>query len=177
MAQDFAKRSAAQSPTSSGGTKITWFASGMLVGVFVSFLFYLWQFVPEDVAAIADKPISQIVSDKEIVEMDYDFYDLFPSAEVPIVEEYNNDGKKVRVEEDFAYLLQAGSFRSKDDADRLRGELILQGLEAFTKEVEQASGVWHRVLVGPFDSKLLLNRTRTTLAAADIETIQLRVKR
>jgi len=73
--------------------------------------------------------------------------------------------------------LQAGSFRSKDDADRLRGELILQGLEAFTKEVEQTSGIWHRVMVGPFDSKLQLNRTRTKLAAADIETIQLRVKR
>jgi len=177
MAQDFAKRAAAQPPTSSGGTKIAWFASGMLVGVFVSFLFYLWQFVPEDIAATADKPIAQIISDKEIVEMDYDFYDLFPSAEVPVVEEYNNDGKKVQVVEDFAYLLQAGSFRSKDDADRLRGELILQGLEAFTKEVEQTSGIWHRVMVGPFDSKLQLNRTRTKLAAADIETIQLRVKR
>lgn len=177
MAQDFAKHAAAQPPTSSGGAKIAWFASGMLVGVFVSFLFYLWQFVPEDPAAIADKPTAQIISDKEIVEMDYDFYDLFPSAEVPIVEEYNNKGKKAQVEEDYAYLLQAGSFRSKDDADRLRGELILQGFEVFTKKVEQASGVWHRVLVGPFDSKLLVNRTRNTLAAADIETIQLRVKR
>lgn len=177
MAQDFAKRAPASQPSVSGGSKITWFASGMLVGVFVSFLFYLWQFVPEDPAAAADKPTAQVISDKEIVEMDYDFYDLFPSAEVPIVEEYNSTGKKVRVEEDYAYLLQAGSFRSQDDADRLRGELILQGFEAFTKEVEQASGVWHRVMVGPFETKLQLNRTRTTLAAADIETIQLRVKR
>jgi len=180
MAKDFAKRAATHAPTnngSGGGVKITWFASGMLAGVFVSFLFYLWQFVPEDHAAAVDKPTAQVISDKEIVEMDYDFYDLFPSAEVPIVEEYTTSGEKVVVEEDFDYWLQAGSFRNKEDADRLRGSLILQGLEVFVRPVEQASGGWHRVMVGPFDTKLELNRTRNTLAEANIESIQLRVKR
>jgi len=32
-------------------------------------------------------------------------------------------------------------------------------------------------MVGPFDTKLELNRTRNTLAEANIESIQLRVKR
>jgi len=180
MAKDFAKRTAAHEPannSSSGGAKITWFASGMLVGIFVSFLFYLWQFVPEDLAAGVDKPTAQLISDKEIIEMDYDFYDLFPSAEVPIVEEYTSSGEKVVVEEDYAYLLQAGSFRNKEDADRLRGELILQGLEVFVRPVEQANGGWHRVMVGPFDTKLELNRTRNILAEANIESMQIRIKR
>jgi cell division protein FtsN len=180
MAKDFAKRTATPAPADSnggGGVKIAWFASGMLVGVFASFLFYLWQFVPADPSAGADTPTAQVISDKEIIEMDYDFYDLFPSAEVPVVEEYSASGKKVVVEEEFAYLLQAGSFRKKEDADRLRGELILQGLDVFVRSVEQSSGAWHRVMVGPFDTKLALNRTRNILAEADIESIQLRVKR
>lgn len=180
MPKDFAKRAATQAPTinsSGGGVKITWFASGMLAGVFVSFLFYLWQFVPEDPTAAADKPTANVISDKEIVEMDYDFYGIFPSVEVPIIEEYTTSGKKVVVEDDFAYLLQAGSFRNKEDADRLRGELILQGLEVVVRPVEQASGEWHRVMVGPFDTTLALNRTRNILAEANIASIPLRVER
>ncbi|MFT7243015.1 MAG: cell division protein FtsN [Candidatus Azotimanducaceae bacterium] len=180
MPKDFAKRAATQEPantSSGGGVKIAWFASGMLVGMFVSFLFYLWQFVPEDPSAKADKPTAQIISDKKIIEMDYDFYDLFPSAEVPIVEEYTTSGEKVVVEEDLAYLLQAGSFRNKEDAERLRGELILQGLEVFVRTVEQANGGWHRVMVGPFDTKLELTRTRNVLAEANIESIPIQLKR
>jgi hypothetical protein len=177
MPQDFAKRTPAAAPSSGGGSRFAWFSSGLFVGVFVSFLFYLWQFVPEDQAAAADKPTATVISDKKIIEMDYDFYDLFPSAEVPVVEEYNTTGEKVTVTEDYAYLLQAGSFRSKDDADRLRAELILQGMVVFTKEVEHASGTWHRVLVGPFDSERPMTRARRALAEANIETITLRVKR
>ena len=177
MPQDFAKRTPASATEQGGGNRFAWFFSGVLVGGFASFLVYLWQFVPEDQAANAEKPTAQVISDKKIIEMDYDFYDLFPSAEVPVVEEYNASGKKVAVKEDYAYILQAGSFRSKDDADRLRAELILQGMVVFTKEVEQASGTWHRVLVGPFDSELPMTRARRALAEADIETITLRVKR
>lgn len=177
MPQDYAKRSSAAAPPSGSGNKIAWFSSGILVGMFVSFLFYLWQFVPKDVTAAADKPTAEVISDKKIVEMDYDFYDLFPSAEVPVVEEYNNAGKKVTVKEDYAYLLQAGSFRAAEDAEHLRAELILQGMTVFTKEVEQASGTWHRVLVGPFESELNMTRARRALAEAKIESITLRVKR
>ena len=177
MPQDFAKRPPLQAPSAGGGVKFAWFGSGILVGVFGSFLFYLWQFVPEDTAAAADKPTASIISSQEIVEMDYDFYDLFPTAEVPIVEEYSSTGEKVIAPENYAYLLQAGSFRSREDADRLRAQLILRGLEVFVKEVEQASGIWHRVMVGPLDSELLLNRTRNSLAEANIETIKLRIKR
>ena len=177
MPQDYAKRAPAAAAPASGGNKIAWFSSGLLVGMFASFLFYLWQFVPEDKTVAADKPTAQVISDKEIVEMDYDFYDLFPKAEVPVVEEYNNSGEKVAVEEDYAYLLQAGSFRDREDANRLRGELILQGMVVFIKEVEQASGTWHRVMVGPFDSKRMMTRARNSLAEANIESITLRVKR
>jgi cell division protein FtsN len=176
MPQDFAKRKAPAEPAQTGSGKAAWFFTGLLLGMFISFLFYLWQFVPEDEAVAADKPTSDVIKDQKVLEIDYDFYDLFPKAEVPIVEEYDQSGKKVVAEDHYAYLLQAGSFKAREDADRLRAELILQGHEAMIKEVENAKGVWHRVIIGPFDNKRDLTRARNRLAEANIESLQLRVK-
>lgn len=177
MPQDFAKRKNTAEPEARGAGNVTWFFTGLIIGVFGSFLFYLWHFVPEDQSVAADKPTSDVIADKQVLEIDYDFYDLFPTAEVPIVEEYDQSGNKVLAEDNYAYLLQAGSFKAREDADRLRAELILQGHEAMIKEVENAKGVWHRVIVGPFDTERNLTRARNRLAEANIESIQLRVKR
>lgn len=176
MPQDFAKRKSDPAPEPKGSGNATWFFLGLTLGIFVSFLVYLWQVVPEDPAVAADKPTSDVIADQKILEIDYSFYDLFPSAEVPIVEEYDQAGNKVVAEPQYAYVLQAGSFRAREDADRLRAQLILQGHEVVITEVENAKGVWHRVIVGPFSSKRDLTRARNRLAEADIESIQRRAK-
>lgn len=157
--------------------KITWFMAGLFIGIFSSFLFYLWQFVPEDQSVAADKPTSDVIADKQVIEIDYDFYDLFPTAEVPVVEEFDESGEKVAAQDNYSYLLQAGSFKSKDDANRMRAELILRGHEVNIKEIEYQDQAWHRVIVGPFDTELLMTRARNDLAEANIESIQQRIKR
>ncbi len=177
MPQDFAKRSNNPEPAVARSGNLTWFLMGLAIGVFGSFLFYLWQFVPEDQTVAADKPTSDVINDQQVLEIDYDFYDLFPTAVVPIVEEYDQSGERVPAEDNYAYLLQAGSFKAREDADRLRAQIILRGHEAVIKQVEQASGTWHRVIVGPFDSELNLTRAKTNLAEANIETLKKRVKR
>jgi cell division protein FtsN len=102
------------------------------------------------------------------------FYEIFPKNEVPI-EEYTPEGKKVVVKQNYSYALQAGSFRNPADADRLRAKLILMGLQVIIQPVEQQDSVWHRVLVGPIDTRLELDRTRNRLAQANIVSIQLRM--
>lgn len=153
-----------------------WFITGLALGIFSSFIYYLWRDVPHDPAAddLVGKPTAEIPSNR-VEEMTWDFYDIFPKSEVPIVEEYQPDGTKVTVKEPTAYLLQAGSFRSLEDADRLRAELILQGLNAFTREIEKDGEAWHRVLVGPIDSEIEMNRQKRRLAEANIASIPLRV--
>ena len=94
-----------------------------------------------------------------------------------MVEEYGQDGKKVTVTDPQAYVLQVGSFRSPADADKLRAELILLGMDVFIKIIEKDGQTWHRVLVGPIDSTLELNRNRNLLAEASIEALTLRVSR
>lgn len=68
-------------------------------------------------------------------------------------------------------LLQAASFRSRDDAERLRAALLLMDLPASTSATTLSSGHWYRVTVGPFDSRVQAQRALTRLRENDIAAI------
>lgn len=69
------------------------------------------------------------------------------------------------------YLLQAGSFRETGDADRMRGELLLNGFESHIQSVVINGNTWYRVHVGPFASKQLAETTRAKLAELGMAAI------
>lgn len=174
MTQDFARSSGGYA-NSSQIPRWVWFLTGFVSGFFVAFLIYLDEFVPGDPqASLTKNPPAVAIAEDQIEEMEWDFYELFKKQNVP-VEEFNAAGQKVKVEEAVKYLLQAGSFQNKVDANRLRGELILLGLEAFSKEVEVKGKKWHRVLVGPMDSTLQLGRVQQQLANAKIASMPVKV--
>ncbi|MBD3647470.1 MAG: SPOR domain-containing protein [Pseudomonadales bacterium] len=179
MVQDYAKRPAEMKQTSEV-PRWVFFVTGFAAGFFLAFLIYLWKFVPGDPEAdkVANLPRAEdFVPPPKAEEMQWDFYEIFPKSEVPVVEEYGSDGEKVVVEEPYAYLLQAGSFRNPEDADKLRAELILLGLDVFAKKIEVDGKQWTRVLVGPLNSDLELNRAQDKLAEAEIESLALKVTR
>ncbi len=67
------------------------------------------------------------------------------------------------------YYLQAGAFQNADDADNLKAQLALLGLEATIETSDQGEkGVFHRVRVGPFDAMDKVNTTRSLLAQNNI---------
>ena len=72
------------------------------------------------------------------------------------------------------YVLQAGSFRASADADRRRGELALLGLEAAVEEINTDTGSWHRVYIGPFESRSAMAKARSLTAQSDIDTLLLK---
>jgi cell division protein FtsN len=72
------------------------------------------------------------------------------------------------------YLLQAGSFRQQDDADRRRAELLLLGLEPKVEEASGDNGRWFRVYLGPFESRSRMAKARSLTAAQDIDTLVLK---
>lgn len=179
MAQDFAKRRAPSKTAKPGVPGWIWFVTGALSSSLVTFLVMLWYFAPvqPDTAAV-DKPTANTTpttTPRVIDEMSWDFYEIFPKSEVPIVEEYGPSGDKAIVADGRAYVLQAGSFRSAEDADRQRAQLILLGMDVTVKKANNNGQTWHRVLVGPFHSELELTRSRNILAEAAIETLSLRV--
>ena len=67
------------------------------------------------------------------------------------------------------YMLQAGAFRNRDDADALRADLLLEGMAvAINTAPRPAGGAWHRVLVGPFAERQDLRRALSRLREKDI---------
>ena len=67
------------------------------------------------------------------------------------------------------YYLQAGAFQNPADADNLKAQLALLGIETIiqTRDLDD-SGVFHRVRVGPFRAMDEMNRTRALLTQNNI---------
>jgi cell division protein FtsN len=77
----------------------------------------------------------------------------------------------------FLYFVQAGAFRSPEDAEAQRAKLSLMGVEARVTEREQSGRQVFRVRVGPFDRKNDADRSKEKLEAGGVETALVRVQR
>ena len=178
MTKDFAKSRKQTDASKSRLPGWVWFVVGLSLGVFGSFVFYVSQVVPVDaeVAELLDQPKPNTSTARNKAEdLKWEFHEIFPKSVVPIIEEYGPDGTKHQATTPASYLLQAGSFRQAKDADKLRGELILIGLEPKVKKIRKDNELWHRVVIGPLDTEIELTRTRNRLAEASIESIALKV--
>ncbi|SFB97223.1 Sporulation related domain-containing protein [Marinospirillum celere] len=108
----------------------------------------------------------------------FDFYTLLPESEViaPKIEAYQSTPRDA--EDQPKFMLQVGSFRRHEDAERhqqrLKG-LDFEGVRIYP--VETANGdTWHRVQVGPYQDRRLLARAQDTLAAAGFDFMLLRLR-
>ena len=77
----------------------------------------------------------------------------------------------------FLYFVQAGAFRTADDAEAQRAKLSLMGIEAKVTEREQSGRQVFRVRVGPFERKEEADRQKEKLESGGVETALVRVQR
>jgi cell division protein FtsN len=77
----------------------------------------------------------------------------------------------------FLYFVQAGAFRTAEDAEAQRAKLSLMGVEAKVTEREQSGRQVYRVRVGPFNSRDDADRQKEKLDAGGFETALVRVQR
>ncbi|MEO7161096.1 MAG: SPOR domain-containing protein [Polaromonas sp.] len=77
----------------------------------------------------------------------------------------------------FNYFIQAGAFRTPEDAEQQRARLLLLGMQARVTEREQAGRTVYRVRVGPFDNKDDADKVKDRLDNNSIETALVRVQR
>ncbi len=73
------------------------------------------------------------------------------------------------------YVLQAGAYKNFADADRIRAQLALQGIESKVQEVSVGNDTWHRIRIGPVSDLKELNRMRAVLRKANIDALVIRV--
>ena len=201
------KRGASRSPTRKKKTQRqvpgwVWLFTGLMVGLFGAFLFHLGktQMAQGDntpTTVKTDKPAAKKEEPKSDEPPQFDFYAVLPKMEVIVPQnetdtstrqsstdnkpKQNNSQPKPDAgtrNSDEKYLLQAGSFRRNEDADRRRAELILKGFEASIQSVNLDSGdSWHRVMIGPYNNLNAMHRAQDQLASNGIETLPIKMKK
>jgi cell division protein FtsN len=76
----------------------------------------------------------------------------------------------------FIYFVQAGAYRTPEEADAQRAKMGLLGLDAKVSERDQGGRTVYRVRVGPLD-KAEAERVRAKLEAAHLDSAMVRVQR
>jgi len=186
MPRDYkhAKVKPAQTPQRPGWM---WFIVGLLLGLFVALLVYV-----DGSRLIADYRASQSVTmepsadktqQKELPpprsKTRFEFYNLLPEMElaVPEAELVPPRASATKPGDTTAYLLQVGSFRRLQDADRLKATLALLGLEAHVQIVAvNGQDKWHRVRLGPYSDLTQLRDVRQRLQENDMQAMVLKIK-
>jgi len=165
------------------------FGFGLAVGLSLSVVVLVWQNYRDKHVAVAASEVPRpeprpdkgaSAGDAEDVAKNYDFYDMLPNFEVVVPEKEREvarerDTAPATIERPGVYVLQAGSYRQQTDADRIRAQLKLQGIDANVQRVAVDADVWHRVRIGPITDLAELNRLRARLRAADLDALVIRV--
>jgi cell division protein FtsN len=80
------------------------------------------------------------------------------------------------VDDGSRFLLQAGAFKSPDDADAMRARLALLGFDSKVFPREQDGATLYRVRLGPYGNLDDVNRIRKTMAENGIDVQLIRLK-
>jgi cell division protein FtsN len=119
-------------------------------------------------------PASQQTETAEQLE----FYEQLPKFEVvvpPKGKDSSKAGSTATIDKPGAYVLQAGSFRTFGEADRVKALLALQGVQSRIEKAPIETETWHRVRIGPIRNLQQLDETRRKLREAQIDAIVIRV--
>ncbi len=206
MARDYKNRSSRKGDAGGGRlSSLMIFMAGAVTGICAAIILYLFNGIPamdnmldqrsRTVTLPADKTTDKKREPPDNTEKKttptpkFDFYTILPEMEVSVPEWEGNsartdqaaDGQatqdRAALEDDQRYILQVGSFRQPDEADRVKAKLALIGIEAQIQRVVIDGGdVWHRVRVGPYQSTSRLHQTRQRLIENDIDFMLLKLK-
>ncbi len=77
----------------------------------------------------------------------------------------------------FSYYVQAGAFRSNDEAESQRAKLVMQGYDPRISDKEQSGKTVYRVRIGPLSVKEEAEKIQLKLATSKIEAAIVRVQR
>lgn len=174
MSKDYAKRG--RGAAAYGSPKWVHFVAGFASGVLASLLMALWYLDQDAVAAKRAQGTEASAQQEDQEALTLDFYEIFPKREVPIEDEYSAAASATSgLSEGQAWVLQTGSFRSAEDANQLRAQLILLGMNAEIQKTRIDGKDWHRVMAGPFGTDQARKSAQAKLAQARIAFLPLRV--
>lgn len=182
MARDYKHRAQPKSRKKQSSCGL-WFFVGLIVGVLAVGLTWLklGTEAVNDAQWISDKPAKSDADSRRPPPPRFDFYDRLPEMEVVVPDEELPPPRPATAApgQDAApavpLLIQVGSFKKAADADRLKAQLSLLGMEVRVNRVRIDDGdPWHRVRVGPFVDRQSLDAARKLLAENGVRGIVIR---
>ncbi|MEW8507410.1 MAG: SPOR domain-containing protein [Candidatus Thiodiazotropha sp.] len=167
---------------------------GLVAGAFLVSLIWLKLGPDLSTGKVPGVPAPQSSSieqkGREAPKPTFEFYTILPEMEVVIPEEEivtpaddNVDVIPPRTapvppREEVSYVLQMGSFRKHQDADRLKAKLALIGIESEIQKVSiNNRDTYHRVRSGPYHSQSQLNTVRRLAKQNNINSLVIKLKK
>ena len=163
------------------------FIIGLLIGLTIAVAIYMYDHRPGAQNTSASAPITneKSTNSKEApapesaqADPSYDFYDVLPNMEVEVSKDKSKSDNKTpnsgAIEAPGSYILQVGSYRNFQDADRVRAQIALHGIESKIQKVTMDNDTWHRVRIGPMNNLAKLEDTRRKLREAQIDALVIR---
>ncbi|MFN0003723.1 MAG: SPOR domain-containing protein [Burkholderiaceae bacterium] len=77
----------------------------------------------------------------------------------------------------FNYFVQAGAFRTHEEADVQKAKLALSGFEAVVSERDQGGRSVYRVRIGPLVTKDEAEKTQQKLSGSKVDSVVIRVQK
>lgn len=169
-----------------GAPGALWLVLGLLAGLFVAFLWHLWELRKEPArpvttasadarppAAGADAGANPPgATDGKAAEPRFEFYTLLPNQEVMPGSKPAPAQPAARDTDGPFFLLQAGSFKSEAEADKRRAAILMLGLPVKVVKVPVKPGeTWFRVMVGPFKGKDAATSARASLKGSGVDAM------
>lgn len=164
---------------------------GLIIGLFVAFLVYLDDLDAPPSAAVEsgdtgddERRVAGTGSPGEDKPR-FEFYSILPDLEVivpdaPAPEERpgdaGEDAVSTEIDPEGTYYLQVGSFQKAEQADRMKAQVLLLGLDVDIETVTVNGERWHRVRIGPYADQAKLGAAQRRLRENEIDYLVLRQK-
>jgi len=159
-----------------------WLLTGAVLGAFVMFIVHL-SILKQQAQVNPNKHSAQDQKKKSLQKQNddliFEFYDRLKHTSVDV----SVDPKKVEensasTADDYQMFLQVASFRSEEDADKVRANLILLNMNANVERTEIKPGdIWFRVVAGPYATPQNFAKARDTLIDNGFSYLPLKRKR
>lgn len=188
MARDYARQrkdASRRNHTNSSPNRLPgwlWALCGLTLGLGIAAIVFIVYRPVESSAVVQSPPVRPLAtpSPGPVVpprqESRFKFYDGLAKAQVrPNEDAYKVEPPPPAAEDTNRYVIQAGSFRARSDAERRKATIALLGFESSIKKVDLLDrGTVFRVQVGPDMNRDAAEKAMRQLADNDIDSFATR---
>lgn len=168
MGKDYANRGGRKNAGSAGMPGWVWAFVGLTAGLLLAASLYLRSPLPDSGRALPDEKEGAPEDDTR-----FDFYEMLPNYEVKIPGVSHKPPPPNPTQTSGAYVIQAGSFRTFEDADRLKASMAMLGVEShIEKSAPDTNGhTWYRVRTSAEKDQAVVNEQLRLLRENRIEGV------